>query len=1232
MLDWLKRTLGAHGLTNSDGVPDDVIDTLARDFARLKGSSNAALPEIALKYVVDGVGDAPKAVASVINSRGVSWASHNLDEADQKIRSRIYDAWDRIPPEVLIRFGSVLAASSSAVSNQPRLLLAQKHPWLEALALELLGLPVSHMTFQGITPATRHPMASMARLETLLECRSVQRSELVASTFRSVHTAAYGSYSALQMREMPGFAESVRNYADAVRPAFSAKSFEHRVYALNLLENVDAATLEPFATELVALSLDSSRRVRQAAVPLALRLGSPALSIARHEAEEQKPEQRALALRLLWESGDPHEREFVIERGDRDTSESVRKSAQQLRSGAEVQENAKATLQIPEVKADLSVPLSAESRDALRATLQRINDLITQRKRQVEAQNPQWAKHWKSLSSGSIDTIVRQVAEPARERLVNCEYTLHADADAIATMLAAWIARNDVGLTHVVRLLISMSSIQRGDGVWHDYLATRLLQNYGQRKPDASVLELAALLEACGVSNQVLMREWYGMGANGFLATWPREAIWPFFAHHRDLIDVAFNPPSSLAREYWFNKARVFDALETFPEVPADVVPRLMELALGGGKTDRNGAQRALQRLPGKEDYIIEALTSGKAETRAVAANWLAQLRHREAIPPLERALAKEKHDVAAGALMSALEVLGTPVDRFLNRGKLQEDAKRALAKGVPADLSWFPFDGLPQMHWEDTGEVVPDESLRWLIVQSCKLKSPEPGGVLRRYCASMRAPEREAIGVFVLNAWIREDVKPIARADAEKKARDQAQQMFAHIKKYPQYYEDEALKNSSEDQLYETYLPGWLRQPAGSAIGSKGVLAVAAACGGPDIAPMVQRYLKEYYGTRAAQGKALIQMLAWVEHPTAIQLVLSVGSRFRTKSFQEEAIRQAQLLAERKGWTLDELSDRTIPTAGFDEAGESVINYGVRQFTARLTADFAVELYTAEGRKISNLPDARKDEDESSVKELKKQFSAAKKELKGVLQLQRDRLYEGLCTQRRWRAEDWTLYLNRHPVVRRYCQRLVWVALREDQAIGVFRPLDDGTLTDVEDNAFELPLDAQVALAHDSNLTPPVAAAWARHLQDYKVEPLFQQFGKDAYRLPAQMREASQLEEFKGYVLDAFTLRNRIGKLGYTRGAAEDGGWFYRYEKRFPTLGLTVNIEFTGNGLPEENRKVALVALWFARSEAPGSYGVGKLPLGEIPGVLLSECWNDMRLLAAEGAFDADWEKKIQV
>ena len=75
--------------------------------------------------------------------------------------------------------------------------------------------------------------------------------------------------------------------------------------------------------------------------------------------------------------------------------------------------------------------------------------------------------------------------------------------------------------------------------------------------------------------------------------------------------------------------------------------------------------------------------------------------------------------------------------------------------------------------------------------------------------------------------------------------------------------------------------------------------------------------------------------------------------------------------------------------------------------------------------------------------------------------------------------------------------------------------------------------------------------------------------------------------------------------------------------------------LEFTGNGLPEENRTVALITFRFERVAPEGEPVIGgaKMSLGEVPPVLLSECWNDIRQIAAEGpGFDPEWEKKTQM
>ncbi len=262
---------------------------------------------------------------------------------------------------------------------------------------------------------------------------------------------------------------------------------------------------------------------------------------------------------------------------------------------------------------------------------------------------------------------------------------------------------------------------------------------------------------------------------------------------------------------------------------------------------------------------------------------------------------------------------------------------------------------------------------------------------------------------------------------------------------------------------------------------------------------------------------------------------------------------------------------------------------------------------------------------------EAKKMFSAAKKELKSVIAMQRDRFYEAMCTQRTWPFEDWNLYLNKHPIVRHHCQRLVWAVIQNEKATCLFRPLADGSLTDVADEPVVLKDGDQVRVAHECQVKPEESRLWREHLKDYNVESLFEQFGRSNFELSEKQKAETDLSEFEGHVLEAFKLRGRANKLGYTRGQPQDGGWFFEYHKRFSTLGLQATIEFTGNGLPEENRTVALTHLHFDRL-ADGQAGGAqeKLLLSEVPPVLLSESWNDIRTIAAEGpGFDPDWEKK---
>jgi hypothetical protein len=375
--------------------------------------------------------------------------------------------------------------------------------------------------------------------------------------------------------------------------------------------------------------------------------------------------------------------------------------------------------------------------------------------------------------------------------------------------------------------------------------------------------------------------------------------------------------------------------------------------------------------------------------------------------------------------------------------------------------------------------------------------------------------------------------------------------------------------------------------------------------------------------------------MLSTIDRPPAIQYLLSIANKFRTKGIREEAEKYVKLLAERKNWTLDELGDRTLATAGFEDDGQLVLDFGPRQFTVRVNADLEAVIHDDEGKPLKALPAPRKDDSEELVKAAKKALSSAKSELKQFASQQKTRLYEAMCTQRTWPAADWRRYLLGHPLMRFLCQRLIWAVCEGDRVTMTFRPLDDGSLTDAADQEVTLSDTASVRIAHECQVSADVSAAWNKHLADYDVAPLFTQFGRGLYTLPEDRAAAVSLDDFQGHVVEAFKLRGLATKFGYSRGAAQDGGWFYEYQKPFPGLGLEVHLNFTGNRMPEENRTVALSAVTFCRPRAPEAHFAqlgegGGLPLSEIPAVLIAECYNDLRAIAATGTgFDPDWEKK---
>ncbi|MFC8800595.1 DUF4132 domain-containing protein [Promicromonospora sp. NPDC057138] len=745
--------------------------------------------------------------------------------------------------------------------------------------------------------------------------------------------------------------------------------------------------------------------------------------------------------------------------------------------------------------------------------------------------------------------------------------------------------------------------------------------------------------------------------------------VWPYFAGRTETLDRYLGTDE----KYRAGTGTALKILREFPVVPPTLLPRLTVLALGTGKTHRVAAQEVLEAHAGARPLAEQALADPKAEVRASAAAWLARIGDPAAVPALRAALKKERREAARATLLSALEALGDDISPDLAPETLRAEATKGLAGKMPASLDWFPFEQLPEVRWASSGElgggeqggVVPRDVVRWWVVLATKLKEPGGEGLIARYVGLLDAASRAALGSFVLRAWVAQDTRgpsvERSRGYADQNAQAQWTSLQAAIKRYPEYYSGQAGR-TVEDFWKSLYREDQARY-LGSATQEKGLLALTVGMPGAELATTAQHYFAAHKGRRA-QADYLVRALAANGDRAAVQLLLAVSRRFKQRSVQETASALAQDIADRNGWDGDQLADRTVQTAGFDDDGILRLDLGSssaqsdgggedasdRVFTGRITDAFTLELRNPAGKVVKALPAKRASDDEEAYTEAKKQLKESRAELKAVVTLQTQRFAEAMVTGRTWSVADWREFVLGHPLMSRLAARLVWAAELPgagdpaDAGAVTFRPGDGGALIGVDDEDVTLPDDARVSLVHAATLGDDgesCAPAWRAHLADYEITPLFDQglgsgtgeasaagpAASDA--LPDVPDRATVIETRKGWLSDSFTIRGRATKLGYVRSQAEDAGWFSAYCREYPALGLTVEIEFTGAFLPEENITAAVRELAFRRT---GTWGErGRLAIKDVPKVLLAVSYRDYLTVADGGVFDPDWEKKSQ-
>ncbi|GAB3169099.1 hypothetical protein GCM10027059_33300 [Myceligenerans halotolerans] len=713
----------------------------------------------------------------------------------------------------------------------------------------------------------------------------------------------------------------------------------------------------------------------------------------------------------------------------------------------------------------------------------------------------------------------------------------------------------------------------------------------------------------------------------------PAERMWPYFAEHVDVLEHHLTPRDGYDAHR--APAVVLDILDHFPVVPAALLPRLTAFAMSSGKMHRLEAQRVLARHPRVRALAEQGLTDGKSAVRASAAGWLANLGDKEALPALRAALGSERREDVRAALLTALEALGDDIAEHLSPAKLAAEAARGLKKKAPVSMAWFPLDALPDLRWTD-GTAVPREIVRWWVVLAVRLKEPSGEGLPARYVSLLDESSRAALGSYVLRAWIAQDTRGPSAAESREHAEQAAQQQHMWAQQW--LSRDPGSSWAQENAavpLEEHYRRAFKAHQAsylGSATKDKGLLALTIGMPGSQLAEAAQHYFKAH-PQRRSQADSLVRALAANGDRPAVQLLLAVSRQFKLRTVRELAQELAGQLAEARGWSADQLADRTVQTAGFDADGVLRLSFGEREYTGRITDAFTIELRNDKGKVVRtppSTPQGADDDTRAAYKEARAQLTAGKKELKAVVELQTRRLRDAMIQGRTWSAAEWREFIAEHPVMSRLAARVVWLADPGTPEQRAFRP-DDGAFVAVDDEDVTLGSGGTVGIAHTVTLAggnggADTPEAWREHLADYEVEPLFEQFRT---AMPDLSDGALRVTDRRGWLTDSYTVRGKLLAQGYKNGDVQDAGWFYEYTKEYPSMGLVAEIEFTGAFMGNENIPAAIKDLLFRKLGTWGDRGV--VPLAEVPPVVLAETYADYLDVASAGTYDPDWERKSE-
>ena len=378
----------------------------------------------------------------------------------------------------------------------------------------------------------------------------------------------------------------------------------------------------------------------------------------------------------------------------------------------------------------------------------------------------------------------------------------------------------------------------------------------------------------------------------------------------------------------------------------------------------------------------------------------------------------------------------------------------------------------------------------------------------------------------------------------------------------------------------------------------------------------------------------ALMQMS---DNPLAIAELVRLRGKIKYPSVQDQIQKKLESIAEKRGVTVAELEDASLPDFGFDLNGRHVQTLG--DFTATISLDnhkATLEWTDKIGKARKTIPTAIKSDFKTELANLKR----LTKDMSGLLAGQIKAIEQSYMSNRSWDYSAWKLQYWTHPVRRNITQSLLWQITDGDKTISVL-PSENG-LEDQFGEIHKPTKKAFVALWHPLFEDTATILRWRERIEVSGLTQPFKQAHREIYVVTdAENQTEVYSNRFAAHILKQHQFKALCLARGWTYTL--QGMWdsWNIPQKTLPAYGIVA--EYSVEMIAEDEQTAAGIPLYLTADQVRfRTTEPERLNVKDVPPIIFSEVMRDVDLFVGvtsvandpnwtdggpDGRFGAYWE-----